>query len=281
MAPDRRDRRDRRAREAEGDTLLVTVEGLSVTLGGRPILTDIHLAIRAGEIVTLIGPNGAGKTTLARAILGLVKPDRGAARRRPGLIVGYLPQRVSIDPTLPLTVGRFLTLPKRRPRPALEAALDEVGATHLLERQVHDLSGGELQRVLLARALLREPDLLVLDEPAQGIDFAGQLELFQLIHALRERRRCAVLMISHDLHLVMAATDRVVCLNHHVCCQGEPEAVTRNPEYLALFGPAAARAVAVYSHEHDHAHDIAGQVVSADHDHEQSAGTGKQEGESP
>ena len=240
---------------------LVTVEGIDLAFGRNKVLSHVDLSVRRGEIVTLIGPNGSGKTTLVRVILGLLKPDAGRLTRPPGLRIGYVPQRLSVDPALPLTVRRFLSLPKRQPETAILRALQEVGAGYTIDQPVQNLSGGETQRMLLARALLRDPDLLVLDEPLQGVDFNGQLALFELIASVHRRHDCGVLMVSHDLHLVMAGTDRVVCLNRHVCCTGEPEAVTRHPEYLALFGPRAAEGLAVYTHAHDHHHDISGAIV--------------------
>ncbi len=242
-------------------TALVTVKGIDVSFDRTRVLAGVDLAVHRGEIVTLIGPNGSGKTTLVRVVLGLLNPQGGAVRRHPGLSIGYVPQRLSVDPALPMTVRRFLSLPHRQPEAALHQVLEEVGAGYLIEQPIHNLSGGETQRLLLARALLRDPDLLVLDEPLQGVDFNGQLALFELIGAVRHRRNCGVLMVSHDLHLVMAGTDRVVCLNHHICCTGAPEAVSRHPEYLALFGPRAAEGLAVYTHAHDHHHDISGAVV--------------------
>jgi zinc transport system ATP-binding protein len=240
---------------------LIDVRGVTVHLGRSEILHDVDLQVRPGEIASLIGPNGAGKTTLVRVILGVLRPERGHVQRRPNLVVGYVPQRLHLDPILPLPVRRFLTIGHRRRHPDLAAILAEVGAGHLIDAPMHDLSGGEFQRVMLARALAREPDLLILDEPAQGIDFSGQLELYRLIEQIRAQRGCGVLLVSHDLHIVMAATDHVVCLNRHVCCSGQPEAVSRNPEYVALFGPRAARQLAVYTHEHDHRHDLGGEVV--------------------
>ncbi len=245
----------------EANGLLVEVEGVELRLGGNAILADVDLTVRDGEIVTLIGPNGSGKSTLVRVVLGLLDPGRGRVRVRPGTRIGYMPQRVVVDPTLPLTVARFLLLGARTSGARLRGVLEEVGAADIAERPIQSVSGGELQRALLARALLREPDLLVLDEPAQGVDVTGQGELFELITSIRDRRGCGVLMVSHDLHLVMASTDTVVCLNHHVCCTGHPEAVSRDPAYLALFGPLAAKGLAVYAHNHDHRHDPGGGVV--------------------
>jgi len=235
--------------------------GFEVRFGDTVALANVSLSLHRGEIVTLIGPNGAGKTTLVRAILGLVKPSKGGIRRAPGLAIGYVPQRLAVDRVLPITVRRFLVLARRSAAADPAAALREVEAEDLLDRSLHALSGGEFQRVLLARALLRDPDLLVLDEPVQGVDFGGQIALYDLIGRIRRRHDLGVLMISHDLHIVMGATDRVVCLNRHVCCSGAPEAVSRHPEYAALFGPTAARRLAVYSHAHDHAHDVHGDVV--------------------
>lgn len=240
---------------------LAGTSGVGLSLGGQAVLEGVDVAVGEGEIVTLIGPNGSGKTTLVRVVLGLLEPDRGRVYRRPGVRIGYMPQRVAIDGTMPLTVARFLSLggPARGDRVA--AALAEVGAARLAASPIQSISGGELQRVLLARALLREPDLLVLDEPVQGVDFGGQIALYDLIGQLRRRHGMGVLMVSHDLHVVMAATDRVVCLNRHVCCSGAPEAVSRNPAYTELFGAAAARGLAIYSHDHDHEHDLKGAVV--------------------
>jgi zinc transport system ATP-binding protein len=240
---------------------LVEARALTVRIGRHELLSSVDLTVARGEIVSLIGPNGAGKTTLIRALLGVLRPTGGMVLRARGLVVGYVPQRLHLDPVLPLTVERFLTIGLASSRDALAAALGEVGATHLGRAPMHELSGGELQRALLARALLRQPDLLILDEPGQGLDFSGQIEAYRLIEQIRDGRGCGVLLVSHDLHIVMAATDRVLCLNRHVCCSGRPEAVSRHPEYMALFGPHAAAGLAVYAHTHDHAHDLAGEVV--------------------
>jgi zinc transport system ATP-binding protein len=240
---------------------LVEARAVTIRIGRHELLSAVDLTVGRGEIVSLIGPNGAGKTTLLRAILGILQPSAGTVWRAPGLVVGYVPQRLQLDPVLPLTVERFMTIGLAPSFAALDGALAEVRAAHLRRALMHELSGGEFQRALLARALLRRPDLLILDEPGQGLDFSGQIELYGLIEQIRDRRGCGVLLVSHDLHIVMAATDRVVCLNRHVCCAGRPEAVSRHPEYMALFGPRAA-GLAVYAHEHDHAHDLAGEVVA-------------------
>ena len=241
-------------------TVLVLASGIHVALGGREVLSAVEVAVDDGEIVTLIGPNGAGKTTALKVILGLQEVDRGRVYLRPGISIGYMPQRLSLDPALPMTVGRFLALTDsgsgRRQR-----ALDEAGVGGALETPLSDVSGGELRRVLLARALLRDPDLLVLDEPAQGVDVGGQADLYRLIGGLRESRGCGVLLVSHDLTMVMAETDHVICLNRHVCCAGRPETVARDPSYAALFGERAAPAFAVYQHRHDHSHHADGSVV--------------------
>jgi zinc transport system ATP-binding protein len=244
---------------------LIEAIGVTVRIGRHELLSGVDVEVFPGEILSLVGPNGAGKTTLVRVLLGVLQPSRGGIRRHPGLAVGYVPQRLHVDPTLPLSVGRFLSIGRRRRDGARPAdALAEVGAAHLERALVAELSGGEFQRVTLARALLRDPDLLILDEPAQGVDFNGQLELYTLIERLRDERGCGVLLVSHDLHVVMAATDRVICLNRHVCCAGRPEAVSRHPEYLNLFGHRAAAGLAIYTHEHDHAHDLTGAVVEAE-----------------
>jgi zinc transport system ATP-binding protein len=245
----------------ESAQILAELDGVGMRFGRTVALAEVSLTIRRGEIVTVIGPNGAGKSTLLRILLGLLPPSSGSVRLRPGLRIGYVPQRVTIDETLPLTVRRFLSLAIDHAAtgdPA--AALAEVGAPDLLDSPVQGLSGGEMQRVLVARALLRAPDLLVLDEPAQGVDIIGQAELFALIRRIRDKRHCGILLVSHDLHLVMAATDHVVCLNHHICCSGHPEAVTRDPAYRALFGTAA-DALAIYAHHHDHQHDAHGDSI--------------------
>jgi zinc transport system ATP-binding protein len=252
---------------------LVTARGLGVRLGGHDVLTRVDLAVRPGEIVTVVGPNGSGKTTLVRALLGLVAPDAGKVARRPGLAIGYVPQHVTVDRTLPLDVRRFLGLAPRSRAAKVDAALAETGAAAFAARPFQALSGGEQKRVLLARALLADPGLLALDEPTASVDIPGQVAFYRLIREIRDRRGCGILLVSHDLHLVMAQTDRVVCLNRHVCCSGTPEAVSRHPEYRALFGLDAMseRDVAVYAHGHDHTHDLGGEPLPAEDDARPSA----------
>ncbi|MFZ5722143.1 MAG: zinc ABC transporter ATP-binding protein ZnuC [Pseudomonadota bacterium] len=253
--------------EPSSEIPLVELAGVSLRYGNRPVLAGLDLRVEAGHITTLVGPNGAGKTSLARLVLGLATPDAGTVRRLPGLVCGYMPQRVTVDDSLPLTAARFVRL-AAPDDDAVAAALARVGAARLAARPVQRLSGGEFQRVLLARAIVRRPRLLVLDEPAQGVDVGGQDALYGLISDLRDETGCGVLMISHDLHLVMAESDRVVCINHHICCSGTPEAVSAHPEFLALFGDNYARGpahgqathVAVYTHHHDHEHELGGEV---------------------
>lgn len=234
--------------------VLVDLRNVCVDLQGRAILSSVNLQVNAGEILTLIGPNGAGKTTLLRVALGLLAPRSGSVLRKPALRIGYVPQKLHPDQSFPMTVLRFLSLSDRKTKPRILEVLQEVGGEGLEQASLSTLSGGELQRILLAKALLRDPQLLVLDEPVQGVDVHGQVELFQLITRLREKRDCAVLMVSHDLHLVMASTDRVICLNRHVCCTGSPEVVSQDQQFLELFGPAVLPHLALYSHDKNHQH---------------------------
>lgn len=245
---------------------LIRLDSINVQFGHSHVLQDVSLTLHKDCITTLIGPNGAGKTTLVRIVLGLIKPTSGQVWLQPDLRVGYMPQKLHIDRTFPLTVKRFLQTARVKDLSKMQGALKDVSAEHLLEHSMHDLSGGETQRVMLARALLREPELLVLDEPVQGVDINGQVELYNLIASIRKQRGCGVLMISHDLHLVMSSTDHVICLNHHVCCSGRPEYVSTDPSFIDLFGKQGAESLALYSHHHNHNHDTHGDVI-ADHPH--------------
>ncbi|MEM9393312.1 MAG: metal ABC transporter ATP-binding protein [Pseudomonadota bacterium] len=234
---------------------LISVENLGVAYGAKVVLRNVALKLDAGEIVTIVGPNGSGKTSLLRAIIGAVTPATGEISRQTGLKIGYVPQRLHIDPTLPITVGRFLRLTDTVTKAECKAALDAAGAPDLLPRQMSQLSGGQFQRVLLARALINTPDVLLLDEATQGLDQLGSAAFYNQIETVRRETGCAILMISHELHVVMSASDRVICLNGHVCCEGTPAVVASAPEYRALFGSGTGGALALYRHEHDHGHD--------------------------
>ncbi len=243
---------------------LVEMHNAGVFRAGRWLVRGVDLTVKRGEIVTLIGPNGSGKSTTAKTAIGVMQPTEGHVHRLKKLRVGYVPQKVSLDWTLPLSVERLMTLTAPASQAEIRAALEAAGVGHLAGRQVAALSGGEFQRSLLARALLRKPDLLVLDEPVQGVDFTGEVALYELIRDIRDRTGCGILMISHDLHIVMADTDTVICLNGHVCCRGAPQSVMESPEYNRLFGARAAQSLALYSHHHDHTHLADGRVRHAD-----------------
>lgn len=244
---------------------LIKLSKASLSFDGRQVLHDVNLAIHEREIVTLIGPNGGGKSSVVRIVLGLQNTPSGEVRRRAGLRIGYMPQRMPLNPHMPLSVQTFLALDGSKAK-AIRGALEDAGVADLASSPLQRISGGELQRVLFARALLKQPELLVLDEPAQGVDLAGQAELYQLIARARDELGCAVLMVSHDLNIVMANTDTVICLNRHVCCHGHPDHVSTHPEFLELFGDRVADTLAVYHHHHDHDHDVHGDVV-CDHEH--------------
>ncbi len=254
---------------------LIEAQDITVRRGRAAVLDGVSLAIRPGEIVTVLGPNGSGKSTLMKALVGALPLASGRIVRTPGLRLGYVPQKLAIDATLPLTVRRFLSLPLRVSDAAAEKALARTGMEGFGPRQVSGLSGGQLQRVLLARALLSEPQLLILDEPTQGLDQPGEAAFYRLIEELRVETGAAILMVSHDLHVVMAASDRVICLNGHICCQGTPQAVSSAPEYRALFGLGTQGALALYRHEHDHSHDAHDHGHSDGHGHSHGPGDGQ------
>lgn len=243
---------------------LVEVENLSIRYGANTVLSNVSLRIDAGEIVTIVGPNGSGKTSLLRAIIGAVKPFTGRVTHGAGIRLGYVPQKLHIDPTLPMSVARFLALPSGVAAGDIVTALKQAGVPELAKAQMSRLSGGQFQRVLLARALIGKPQLLILDEATQGLDQPGSAAFYRQIETVRRETGCAVLMISHELHVVMSASDRVICLNGHVCCEGAPEVVASAPEYRALFGSGTMGALALYRHDHDHNHD-------QNHDHEHHA----------
>jgi zinc transport system ATP-binding protein len=245
---------------------LISAEHICVRFGGAEVLHAVSVAVQPGEIVTIVGPNGSGKSTLLRAMLGIVPVAEGRVVRAPGLRIGYVPQRLAIDRTMPITVRRFLSLPVRVADAEAAAVLARVGMAGTGAMQMTALSGGQMQRVLLARALLGRPHVLMLDEPTQGLDQLGEAGFYRLIEDVRAETGAAVLMVSHDLHVVMAASDRVICLNGHVCCEGTPQVVSTAPEYRALFGLGTQGALALYRHQHDHDH--AGPVDHHHHDHD-------------
>tara|TARA_B100000945_G_scaffold309004_1_gene299383 strand:+ start:16 stop:810 length:795 start_codon:yes stop_codon:yes gene_type:complete len=236
--------------------VLIQSQNISLRIAKKLLLSDISLKISKAEIVTIIGPNGAGKTTLLRLLLGLIPFSSGNIYRKPNLRIGYLPQRTVYNPVLPLSVNRLMNLTGNYSNSQILTSLEETGVKSLKDKPVSQLSGGEYQRVMLARALLRNPELLVLDEPVQAVDYMGESELYNLIGILQKKLGCGVLMVSHNLHVVMASTDRVLCLNQHICCEGKPKDVTHHPEYLRLFGLDSGNTLALYSHKHDHKHHI-------------------------
>ena len=240
--------------------LLVKVSDAGLYKDGKWLVKGVNLNITKGKIVTLIGPNGSGKTTTAKIALGLYKNIEGTVERLTNKI-SYVPQKVSIDWTLPVRVIDFMVLTQDLQEQEINDALNLTGVEHLKNNNLRELSGGEFQRVLLARAIAKKPDLLVLDEPVQGVDFTGEVELYALIKKISETLKCGILLISHDLHVVMSATDYVVCLNGHVCCSGTPVDVAKNKEYKELFGEKSSQLLSLYEHQHDHVHDSDGNIV--------------------
>lgn len=250
--------------DQEDQPPLVALHDAGLQRQSRWLVESLTFNVHRGEIVSLIGPNGAGKTTTVRLMLGIDKPTRGTVRKISGLTIGYVPQKLAIDTTLPLKVHHFMGTGGHVPEDLRRQALDDLQVAHLWSASVGQLSGGEFQRVMLARAIARRPDLLVLDEPAQGVDIAGEIDLYERIADIRDRHQCGILLVSHNLHVVMKKTDKVICMQHHICCSGSPSQVAGSTEFKALFGDRAAEVLAIYPHHHDHHHASDG---SLPHDH--------------
>ncbi len=242
---------------------LTSLHAVGLKRNGRWLVRDIDLTVHRGEVVSLIGPNGAGKSTVAQIVAGCLKPDAGSVTRLKGIKMGYVPQRVHIDSTIPITVQRLLNVPRRLGSSSVHEVLERFDIEHLWNASVQNLSGGEFQRVFFARALLRKPNLLILDEPNQGLDIRGQAELYDQIHDVRKHLNCGVLLVCHDLHIVMAKTDKVVCMNVHICCTGTAEQIQFDEAYLKLFGHRAIKSHAIYTHSHDHSHHPDGSVMKS------------------
>lgn len=234
--------------------MLISANNLSARIGSREVLRDINLTVDHGEIVTIVGPNGSGKTSLLKVLIGALAPTKGKIQKAPDLRVGYVPQKLHVEAMLPMTVGRFLNLPHKKSKQAIEDALTLAGVPGIEKQQILGLSGGQFQRILLARAMLDRPNLLLLDEATQGLDQPGITDFYRHIENIRKETNCAVFMVSHDLNIVMRQTDRVICLNTHICCQGEPDHVSTSSEYRNLFGLGEEH-LALYHHHHDHTHD--------------------------
>ncbi len=233
---------------------LIAASDISLNIDDRVILDRVSLNLDHGDFITIIGPNGAGKSTLLKTLIGITTPDSGTITRAPSMKIGYIPQKLSIEQSLPITTGAFIRLNKTVTID-MDILAADLSIAHLLNKPVQTLSAGEWQRVLLARALMNNPDAIILDEPAQNLDLKGQMHFYQLLDDLHQSRNIAILMVSHDLHLVMASTRQVVCLYHHICCSGAPQTVTRDPEFINLFGRDMASMMAIYHHDHDHDHD--------------------------
>ena len=243
-------------------TDLISLNSVTIDYNNKIVLRDVDLTVKRGEIITIVGPNGSGKTSMMRALIGALVPTTGSVSRSKALRVGYVPQKLNIDHSFPVTVRRFLSIPKRARAEQISEAAALVGIHDILDQQIATLSGGQFQRALLTRAIIDAPDLLLLDEPTQGLDQNGTARFYQLIAELKAKLDCAIVLVSHDLHVVMSASDRVICLNGHICCEGTPSVVSSAPEYRALFGTGTQGVLALYQHQHDHVHD-----ETCSHDH--------------
>lgn len=246
---------------------LVSLRDIHVSFGRQTILQQINLNIYPNTITTIVGPNGGGKSTLLKVLLKLQPATQGTVQHQKGLNIGYVPQKLHLDPSIPISVRKFLSLKPQSQRKLIDDALTLFSISHLSEQSMQKLSGGELQRVLLARAILTKPQLLVLDEPMQGVDITGQTELYQLLNKTRDWLNCAILMVSHDLNIVMANTDEVLCINRHICCAGSPAKISTEPSFIQLFGDQFANNVAFYRHQHNHHHNLHGDVCQGECQH--------------
>ena len=241
------------------NNLLVNLENAGVYKSPKWLIKGVSLEVRRGQIVTLIGPNGSGKTTTAKMVLSILEPDEGSMKRYTDKIA-YVPQKINIDWTMPLRVVDFMRLTNNLNDNEVSESLNQTGVEKLFKEQIHGLSGGEFQRVLLARAIAKKPELLVLDEPVQGVDFNGEIDLYNIIKNISANLNCGILLVSHDLHFVMSATDHVVCLNGHICCSGKPSAIIKDKAYIELFGEHRSKTLTYYQHDHDHTHNSDGSV---------------------
>ena len=244
----------------EQKKLLVKLENAGVHRSSKWLVRRISFEINQGQIVTLIGPNGSGKTTTAKMILNILNTDEGLVTGN-AKKMAYVPQKISIDWTMPLRVIDFMKLTSNLNNNQVNESLTMTGVDKLLYNQINSLSGGEFQRVLIARAIAKKPDLLVLDEPVQGVDFNGEIALYNLIKEISISLNCGILLISHDMHFVMSTTNHVICLNGHICCSGTPGSVVKNPEYIKLFGEHNSETLSYYQHNHDHSHNHDGSVA--------------------
>jgi len=251
-------------RSVQRDSLspLIELKNINMAFEQKTALQNINLNIYPNSIITIVGPNGGGKSTLLKILLKLQKPTSGEVIYHKNVRIGYVPQKIHLDHSLPLTVERFLALKKGVTAGEISTALEQLSVAHLRNNNMQRLSGGEMQRVLLARAILNKPNLLVLDEPTQGVDISGQAELYQLIQRTQQQLNCAVLMVSHDLHIVMADSKEVLCINQHICCAGTPETLSNDPTFMRLWGDQLSQNVGFYTHHHNHHHDLHGDVCA-------------------
>lgn len=239
---------------------LIELKNINMTFEQHRVLENINLTLYGNSVVTIVGPNGGGKSTLLKILLKLQKPTTGKVIHNKNVRIGYVPQKIYLDQSMPITVSRFLSLKQKASKSDIEAVLQQFSITHLSKNSMQKLSGGEMQRVLLARAVLNKPNLLVLDEPTQGVDINGQAELYQLIQQTKRQLNCAILMVSHDLHIVMKETHEVLCINRHLCCAGTPETISNDPTFIHFFGDQLSKNIAFYAHHHNHKHNIHGDV---------------------